>query len=69
MSIDPFFLSFQFQEILKPNYNSVDLAEVELIHNYKNPQTDPRSNDTELLAVRLSGFPQMNNQYYSHIFT
>jgi hypothetical protein len=23
----------QFQEILKPNYNSVDLAEVELVHN------------------------------------
>ena len=43
---------FQFQEILKPNYNSVDLAEVELIHDYKNPQAEPRSNDTELLAVR-----------------
>ena len=40
---------FQFQEILKPNYNSVDLAEVELIDNMGMPE--PRSNDTELLAV------------------
>ena len=43
---------FQFQEILKPNYNSVDLAEVELVHN---PTYDePRRNDTELLRVGSS---------------
>ena len=43
---------FQFQEILKPNYNSVDLAEVELVHN---PTYDePRRNDTELLRVASS---------------
>ena len=40
---------FKFQEILKPNYNSVDLAEVELGHD---PKYDvPRHNDTELFRV------------------
>jgi len=41
----------QFQEILKPNYNSVDLAEVELVDTY-DPQ--PRGNDSQLLAVSLN---------------
>ena len=40
----------QFQEILKPNYNSVDLAEVELVESYMG--SEPRANDTQLLAVR-----------------
>ena len=40
--------SFQFQEILKPNYNSVDLTEVELVDQY---DSVPRGNDTQLLAV------------------
>jgi hypothetical protein len=39
-----------FQEILKPNYNSVDLAEVELVHDPK--YDDPRHNDTELFRMR-----------------
>eukprot|EP00091_Calanus_sinicus_P023984 TRINITY_DN8374_c0_g1_i2.p1 TRINITY_DN8374_c0_g1~~TRINITY_DN8374_c0_g1_i2.p1 ORF type:complete len:487 (+),score=135.44 TRINITY_DN8374_c0_g1_i2:421-1881(+) len=39
-----------FQEILKPNYNSVDLAEVELIHNEKHEE--PRYNDTKLFEMR-----------------
>ena len=43
---------FQFQEILKPNYNSVDLAEVEVVHD---PNYDePRHNDTKLLRVGSS---------------
>lgn len=45
-----FSLYLQFQEILKPNYNSVDLAEVELVD--KMPP-EPRGNDSELLAVSL----------------
>ncbi len=41
---------FQFQEILKPNYNSVDLAEVEQpMESVRQPE--PRANDSELLAV------------------
>jgi hypothetical protein len=40
----------QFQEILKPNYNSVDLAEVELVDTY---DAEPRGNDTQLLAVSI----------------
>ena len=43
---------FQFQEILKPNYNSVDLAEVELVHDPRNDE--PRHNDTELFKVGSS---------------
>merc|ERR1719341_1846877 len=39
-----------FQEILKPNYNSVDLAEVELVHNDKHEE--PRYNDTALYLMR-----------------
>jgi len=39
-----------FQEILKPNYNSVDLAEVELVHNPRSE--DPRLNDTNLFMMR-----------------
>ncbi len=46
-----FSFSEQFQEILKPNYNSVDLAEVELPMNFV-AQPEPRANDSELLAVR-----------------
>ncbi|XP_037091167.1 voltage-dependent calcium channel subunit alpha-2/delta-3-like [Pollicipes pollicipes] len=37
----------QFQEILKPNYNTVDLAEVEIVDN-----DEPRSNDTKLFMLR-----------------
>merc|ERR1712128_124787 len=39
-----------FQEILKPNYNSVDLAEVELVHNDKHDE--PRYNDSALYMMR-----------------
>merc|ERR1711892_1010726 len=39
-----------FQEILKPNYNSVDLAEVELIHHSKHDE--PRYNDSGLFMMR-----------------
>lgn len=39
-----------FQEILKPNYNSVDLAEVELVHNDKHDE--PRYNDSGLYMMR-----------------
>merc|ERR1719228_2920037 len=39
-----------FQEILKPNYNSVDLAEVELVHNEKHDE--PRYNDSALFLMR-----------------
>ena len=40
---------FQFQDVLKPNYKSVDLAEVELVHDPK--YDEPRHNDTELFRV------------------
>ena len=43
-------IDLQFQEILKPNYNSVDLAEVELVDSYPY-LPEPRSNDSELLQV------------------
>ena len=43
---------FQFQEILNPNYNSVDLAEVELVHDPRN--NEPRHNDTKLFKVGSS---------------
>merc|ERR1719507_1943398 len=39
-----------FQEILKPNYNSVDLAEVELVHDPK--YDEPRYNDSNLYMMR-----------------
>merc|ERR1719400_2906954 len=39
-----------FQEILKPNYNSVDLAEVELVHDPK--FEEPRYNDSGLFMMR-----------------
>ena len=45
-----FFFSFQFQDILRPNYNSVDLTEVELTDT---ADSEARGNDTELLFVRL----------------
>ncbi|XP_064082141.1 voltage-dependent calcium channel subunit alpha-2/delta-3-like isoform X5 [Macrobrachium nipponense] len=38
-----------FQDILKPNYNSVDFAEVELFDK----EDDLRSNDSELLALTM----------------
>merc|ERR1719461_514863 len=42
-----------FQEILKPNYNSVDFAEVELVHNPKqNRHDEPRYNDSGLFMMR-----------------
>ena len=47
------FFYFQFQEILKPNYNSVDLTEVELVDSYN---SEPRGNDTQLLAVSILYF-------------
>ena len=50
----------QFQEILKPNYNSVDLAEVELVagNEYIN---EPRANDSELLEVSF----ELSKQFYT----
>merc|ERR1719158_1214645 len=39
-----------FQEIFKPNYNSVDLAEVELVFDPKNEE--PRHNDSDLFRMR-----------------
>merc|ERR1712038_1357389 len=39
-----------FQEILKPNYNSVDLSEVELTYNPKHDE--PRYNDSNLYLMR-----------------
>merc|ERR1719342_1636817 len=39
-----------FQEILKPNYNSVDFAEVELVYNPKHDE--PRYNDSTLFMMR-----------------
>ena len=41
---------FQFQEILKPNYNSVDFSEVELVFDPKHDE--PRYNYSNLFAVR-----------------
>ena len=41
----------QFQEILKPNYNSVDLSEVELTYNPKHDE--PRYNDSNLYLVKI----------------
>ena len=41
---------FQFQEILKPNYNSVDFSEVELVYDPKHDE--PRHNNSNLFAVR-----------------
>jgi len=48
-----------FQEILKPNYNSVDLTEVELVDNAQ--IDEPRGNDTQLLAAPRLG-PDMKNK-------
>merc|ERR1719295_2187009 len=45
-----------FQEILKPNYNSVDLAEVELVDSY---YPEPRSNDSDLLEMRKDMIDQI----------
>jgi len=39
-----------FQEILKPNYNSVDMAEVELVYN--ETSDEPRQNDSTLFLMR-----------------
>ncbi|XP_023323136.1 voltage-dependent calcium channel subunit alpha-2/delta-3 isoform X8 [Eurytemora carolleeae] len=39
-----------FQEILKPNYNSVDLSEVELVYNQR--VDEPRLNDSTLYQMR-----------------
>ena len=41
---------FQFQDILRPNYNSVDLTEVELTDS---ADSEARGNDTELLFVSI----------------
>ena len=45
----------QFQEILKPNYNSVDLSEVELTYNPKHDE--PRYNDSNLYMVNYHDNP------------
>merc|ERR1712106_221258 len=44
----------EFQDILKPNYNSVDLAEVELVDNLAPPRDNHSEllDDDELLQVR-----------------
>merc|ERR1719216_809950 len=50
-----------FQEILKPNYNSVDLQEVELVAGNEY-MSEPRSNDSELLEIRKLMINQMQGQ-------
>jgi len=49
-----------FQEILKPNYNSVDLAEVELIHDPAHPE--PRWNDSTLYNMRKNMVDQLEGE-------
>lgn len=44
---DFFFYLIQFQDILKPAYNSIDLAEVELLDD----NSEPRQFDQGLLEV------------------
>jgi len=53
-----------FQEILKPNYNSVDLAEVELVDTYLD---EPRGNDSQLLAMRKEMVNQVSGQNYLRV--
>merc|ERR1719362_2411204 len=53
-----------FQEILKPNYNSVDLAEVELVDTYLD---EPRGNDSQLLAMRKEMVNQVIGQNYLRV--
>ena len=43
-------------EILKPNYNTVDLSEVELVDS----ETGPRDNDTTLMTVLYSNTLKVN---------
>ncbi|XP_071745573.1 voltage-dependent calcium channel subunit alpha-2/delta-3 isoform X35 [Lepeophtheirus salmonis] len=45
-----------FQEILKPNYNSVDLAEVEIVDR---PYAEPRENESELFHMRRDMVDQL----------
>eukprot|EP00094_Tigriopus_californicus_P005874 TCALIF_05660-PB protein Name:"Similar to Cacna2d3 Voltage-dependent calcium channel subunit alpha-2/delta-3 (Rattus norvegicus)" AED:0.25 eAED:0.25 QI:0/0.5/0.53/0.92/0.58/0.61/13/1066/709 len=52
-----------FQEILKPNYNSVDLAEVELVFD-RLVDAQPRANDSELLAMRHDMVNQIKGQSF-----
>ena len=52
----------QFQEILKPNYNSVDFAEVELTYNPKHDE--PRYNDSTLYMVSRWRWSMMCIGYY-----
>merc|ERR1719158_2717588 len=54
-----------FQEILKPNYNSVDLTEVELVDNAQ--IDEPRGNDTQLLAMRKEMVNQQDGQNYMRV--
>merc|ERR1711892_1454315 len=49
-----------FQEILKPNYNSVDLAEVELVHHSKHDE--PRLNDSTLYNMRKNMVDQLEGE-------
>ncbi|XP_071745577.1 voltage-dependent calcium channel subunit alpha-2/delta-3 isoform X39 [Lepeophtheirus salmonis] len=48
-----------FQEILKPNYNSVDLAEVEIVDR---PYAEPRENESELFHEGMTGFRDYNSK-------
>jgi len=49
-----------FQEILKPNYNSVDLTEVELVHDPKHDE--PRFNDSTLFSMRKNMVDQLEGE-------
>ncbi|XP_047483058.1 voltage-dependent calcium channel subunit alpha-2/delta-3-like isoform X3 [Penaeus chinensis] len=48
----------EFQDILKPNYNSVDFAEVELIDH----DSGPRSNNSDLLELRRDLIDQREHE-------
>ncbi|ROT62855.1 putative calcium channel [Penaeus vannamei] len=54
--LSPYF--YLFQDILKPNYNSVDFAEVELIDH----DSGPRSNNSDLLELRRDLIDQREHE-------